>query len=80
MIQREYSCSGRAGCVELRRSRQSGTVIGIYVAEQAGMDPDGGPWVTICEEHGSLVNHRTLQLARDHRADPQGWCEECRES
>jgi hypothetical protein len=73
----EYAFNGLAGCVEQRKSRQTGLMVGLYHADQAGMDPDAGKWVTVCEAHSQLVNHPTLALARFHLADPVGWCEVC---
>lgn len=70
--------SERAGCRQLRRSRSTGTVVGIYNAREAHLDEGGGAWVTVCEQHGAVCNHETLRLARDHAADPSGWCEDCR--
>lgn len=67
-----------AGCRQMRRTRQ-GAVVGIYNAREAHLDEAGGAWATICEDHGVVVNHDTLALARWHASDPIGWCEECRE-
>ena len=72
-----YRFDDRAGCLQIRRSQQTGLSVGLYHAEQAALDPDGGPWVTICETHGTLINHASLRLARYHQADPEGWCERC---
>ena len=71
-----YNKHDRAGCVQLRRSRKTGTMIGVYHSEQAGLDPDGGAWSTICEKHGTICNHETLKLAKDH-APYVEWCEDC---
>lgn len=71
-----YSFGDLAGCVEQRISRQTGVKVGLY---HAGLDACSGPWATICEEHGQIVNHATLRLARSHLADPLGWCEHCRQ-
>jgi hypothetical protein len=75
----EHAVDGRAGCVQLRRARSTGTLVGVYDGEQAGLDTDDGasPWSTVCEEHSTCVSHRTLALARDHAAAPEGWCEDC---
>ncbi|NTX44847.1 hypothetical protein HT749_15680 [Burkholderia cepacia] len=73
-----YEHNGLAGCVEQRRSRITGHVVGLYNAKQAGMDPDSGAWATVCEEHASICNHSTLALARAHLGDPTTWCEACR--
>lgn len=76
---KRYAANGLAGCVEQRRVRQTGTLVGVYHAEQAGLDPTAGAWATSCEAHGSILAHASLNLARSHAADPCGWCEQCRE-
>ncbi|WP_247391731.1 hypothetical protein [Ralstonia pseudosolanacearum] len=77
---RQYDFNGLAGCVEQRRSRLTGTLAGLYEAEQSGMDPEAGRWVTVCEDHSSCVNHATLAAARAHLADPSMWCDACRDA
>jgi len=83
---RLYDFNGLGGCVEQRRNRATGNVVGIYDCEQSGVD--GGvqcdtdkpnPWATVCEKHGHIVGHRSLAVARSHAADPLGWCDSCRE-
>lgn len=76
---RQYDFNGLAGCVVQRRSRITGTLAGLYRAQQAGMDPEAGRWVTVCEDHSTCVNHDTLAAARAHLPDPSTWCEACRE-
>lgn len=66
----------RSGCVQLRRSRKTGTLVGIYRASEAGLDDEGGAWVTVCEDHGTLCNHETRKLAEWH-APSVDWCEDC---
>ncbi len=68
-----------AGLRQQRRARSTGTLVGIYEAGPAGLDPDGGPWLTVCETHGTLANHLTLADARGHAPAPEGWCEACRQ-
>ncbi len=76
---RYYHLDGYVGLVEQRKSLITGKVYSIYFAEQAGLDPDGGPWVTVCEAHHTLCNHATLAGARNHL--PTGdWCEECQKT
>ncbi len=72
----------RAGCVQLRRARATGTVVGVYDGKAAGFDHDDGanPWSTVCETHGTIASHPTRALAVSHAADPEGWCEDCRTS
>lgn len=66
----------RAGCLDLHRSTVTGHVVGLYRAEEASLDPEGGPYATVCEQHHTICNHRTLRLARLH-LDSAGWCEAC---
>lgn len=68
----------RAGCVQLRRSRSSNVVVGVYRASEAGLDTSGGAWVTVCEDHGALVNHDTRATAISFAPYPSNWCEDCR--
>jgi hypothetical protein len=75
---REYAFNGLLGCVVQQRSRITGALVGLYQAEQAGMDAEAGRWSTVCEAHGSCVNHATLAAARAHLPDPTMWCEACR--
>lgn len=77
MSGRAYEFNDRVGCVVQRTNRKTGWRVGLYHAEQAGLDAAGGPWVTVCEQHGEMVNHDTLALARSHLADPRGWCWVC---
>lgn len=74
---REYGFNDLAGCVVQRKSKESGLLVGLYNADQAGMDASAGPWSTVCEPHGQILNHETLKLANWHLANPTGWCEVC---
>lgn len=69
----------RAGCRTLRRTKD-GVLVGLYNAREASMDDNDGedPWVTLCEEHGTLCNHRTRRIAEEWLSSPASWCEECR--
>lgn len=70
--------SSRAGCVSLATSRRTGAVRGVYRAEAQGLDPSGGPWVTVCEDHSTVLNSDTRALAL--AADTDSFCDECREA
>lgn len=68
----------------MRVARSTGHLIGLYYAEQADLDAciserdtDGLPWLTVCEDHSVIVNHRTLELARSLMSVPEEWCQEC---
>ena len=71
-----YSHAGLAGCVSLQRSNQTGTIVGVYNNQQAGVD-NSEPWSTVCEDHGFRCFHSTLKDARHAATDPLGWCEKC---
>lgn len=76
-----YSAHGLAGCVQQRRARSNGRLVGVYHSRQAGIDDDdeNAPWSTVCEEHATCMGHLTRALALAHAADPEGWCEDCRD-
>lgn len=72
--------TGYAGYVDhTAKNRESGTTIVIVKADAAGLDPDGGPYVTICEKHDTCVNHETLHIAKHFMRHPTVWCEPCQE-
>lgn len=54
-----------------------GHPVSLYRAEGAGLDPTGGPWATVCEEHRTVCNHATRRLAEQHLRRAE-WCEACR--
>ncbi len=75
-----YHHNDLAGCVQQRIARITGTRVGVYHAEQSGLDNDPEyPWITVCEEHDVLCSHPTLKIAKDHAVDPTGWCHLCQE-
>lgn len=44
-------------------------------AEELGLDPEGGKWVVICDDHGTIANMDTKRLAMMTATDE--FCEEC---
>lgn len=79
-MRNRYAFNDLAGCVQQRRARENGVLVGVYDALDSGVesgDPEA-PWLTVCEEHNRLVGHRTLALAKYHAVNPTGWCEPCR--
>lgn len=66
---------------ERKRRKASGTIVAVVNSElHPDVDPaEGGPWATICEDHGGLCQHDSLGLARRHATDPVGWCPGCQE-
>lgn len=76
---RRYDANGLAGCVQQRRARENGVLVGVYDADDAGMESDPSiPWATVCELHGSIVCHSTLAAAKYHASKPTSWCDCCR--
>ena len=59
-ITRQYAYNGLTGCVTQQKDEDTGITVGLYCAEQAGIDADG-PWVTVCERHGTICSHTTQQ-------------------
>jgi len=68
-----------AGFRRLSVVKETGTVSVLYEANEAGLDPAGGRWATVCEDHGAICNHPTRRLADRHLPYPDGWCEDCRD-
>jgi len=67
------------GCRQSRKARSTGTTISVYNCSEAGLDDDPGyPWATVCEDHGIIVVHPYLFLAKDHAPVPEEWCSGCR--
>lgn len=76
---KQYAYNNLAGCVSQHRSRITGTLVGVYNSQQAGLEDDPtAKWTTVCEDHGYLVGHRTLALAISHAPVSHDWCEECK--
>lgn len=46
-----------------RKVRGSGETLTVGRAEELGLDPDGGAWVTVCEDHKTIANSPTKKLA-----------------
>jgi hypothetical protein len=47
--------------------------------EWIGSEADGGRWVTTCDDHATVCQHRTRELAEGHLAEV-AWCEACQET
>ena len=75
-MSRRKPYNDRAGYVSSRRNYITGDFNVLYRAAEAGMDTSDGPWATVCEKHGTICNHRSLTLARQHLPDAD-WCEAC---
>ena len=75
----KYILAHHAGAVLSRVNRKTKATITVYKASEASLDPEGGPYVTVCEQHGCLVNHESRRLARDWMTEPEAWCADCAE-
>lgn len=68
------------GEVKRSRSRRTGTTVVLFDTTKTDeFDPEGGRWVTICEEHSTVCNHETRKLAEYHMPVVD-WCEECQDN
>lgn len=75
-VSRSYAYDGEAGCVA-KRKLDMGVTVGLYHAEQAGIDNADGEWVLKCEEHESMLWCETLKDAREHMPLKEGWMDWC---
>lgn len=60
-----------------RKIRATGETLTVARAEELGADPEGGKWVTFCEDHKTLVNSATEKDA--YYTHGQDFCDGCRE-
>lgn len=71
-----YAYNNLVGCVKQWTNRNNQKV-GIYNAEQQGIDADY-KWCVVCEKHGTFLACPTLQLAFNTAIDTTIFCDECR--
>jgi hypothetical protein len=68
------------------RARETGTQVTTGHAVDMGLDPgeyngvELTRWYNLCEVHGCIVGHQTLELAKSFAAAPTEWCEDCRDA
>jgi hypothetical protein len=65
--------------VQTRRVRSTGGLVSVGLADEFGLDADGGAskWYTVCDVHGSCVGHSSRRLAVSWSSVPADWCEFC---
>lgn len=68
---------GYAGLLDQRKARSTGATVSLYDGEAAGLDTEGGPYSTVCEDHAACVAHATLAIARSWLSMPEEWCDSC---
>jgi hypothetical protein len=68
-----------AGIVSYRRARTTGTYVGVYRANVAGIESDPAlPWATVCEPHGGCMCYSTRADAMTWAPHPEDWCPTCK--
>jgi hypothetical protein len=68
------------GLVLQRKARSTGTLVGLYKSDDAGIESDPEyPWSTVCEPHGGVVCHETRKAAEAALSHPEDWCPTCQE-
>lgn len=75
-----HSVDNLAGCVERKRSRETGTLTEVFIAAEQGIDVGDCKYAVVCRDHGTLLGVDNLRDARYYRAHPTGFCEECRDA
>lgn len=61
--------------VTTRKPRGANHTVTIATAEDMFLDGEGGKWVVICDEHGSIANTTTQAEAFGYH--PADFCESC---
>jgi len=72
-----FTVNRARGVITHRQNRVTGQTIGLYDAQEAGMDVSKGPWATVCEEHGIFKYHTTKSRAVEAMSSVQAWCSVC---
>lgn len=80
MNPKQYFFKGLPGCVRRQRARSTKTMVGLYQAQQSGLESDPDiHWMTVCEDHGGCVGHDSLRNAIFYLSHPEDWCPTCQE-
>lgn len=78
MAKRPAHWPNYAGLRAWRKNRETGNFVAVYDGEAQGMDTEGGRWQTVCDPHGTILNHETLKVAISWVSEAADWCEACR--
>lgn len=73
-----FRLPNEAGIRYQSRSRSSGTLITIYLANEQGIDVGDQKYAVVCRDHGSILGVSTLAEAHSWLAMPAEWCDACR--
>lgn len=79
VIREQYALTEYAGCRDATVCPETQTLVLVMDGDAAGLDTDDGRqrWSTVCDDHGHVVCHETLALAREWAKHPLDWCETC---
>jgi hypothetical protein len=67
------------GIIQRKRSLRYGVWFSVLDAKKAGMDSEGGKYVVMCEDHGTVCYYDNLDEAK--KISPTLlWCDRCRGS
>lgn len=65
-----------AGYRARKKNSYTGNYNVLYDGDTQQLDTSDGKWVTVCEEHGTVLNHTTLAKAKKFLEEAE-WCEKC---
>ena len=68
-----------ASVLQAWRCRATGTIVAVYTASDAGLDP-AFPWYASCETHSTALGCDTKDGAMSAARYPASFCDACRES
>jgi hypothetical protein len=57
----------------------TGTLITLVRTGESDLDPEGGPYHLICDEHGNLEGGHYQSDLGSQMSTPEDWCPDCRE-
>lgn len=58
-------------------NRITGGHVGVYDGRESQDDIEAGRWQTVCEDHGTICSHQTLDDALWNGRHPEAHCEDC---
>jgi hypothetical protein len=65
------------GLIQRRKNRKTKTNIEVVDGKDSEYCTEGGRWITLCVDHGFIMNYDTVTAAKKSASLPEDWCEEC---
>lgn len=65
-----------AGLITSSMNKYNGQWTSVYLAKEAGLD--GARYMTVCEEHNTMLGSNTKAMAIKAMSCVRDWCTECR--